>query len=128
MNLLASRLVADGNGLAVVPKGGVPLKLPPHLASAHAAHAGKDVTLGLRPEHLTNAWTDADRGALAPVVLKVEIAEPLGADTLIFSRIGDQEIICRTTPEAAAATGKTMTLQANMNHMHLFDAESGVAL
>jgi multiple sugar transport system ATP-binding protein len=128
MNFLKSRLVANGDGLAVVPDGAAPLKVPNHLAGPYSQHAGSDVVLGLRPEHITNAWTDQDRGALVPIALKVEIAEPLGADTLIFSRIGDQEVICRTTPEAGAATGKIMPLQANMNYMHLFDGKSGMAL
>jgi hypothetical protein len=37
-------------------------------------------------------------------------------------------VVCRTTPEASAAPGATIKLQANMNHMHLFDPESGAAL
>jgi multiple sugar transport system ATP-binding protein len=128
MNFLKARLAANGDGLAVVPEGGTPLKLPKPLAEAYGKHADKDLVLGLRPEHITNAWTEQDRGALVPISLKVEIAEPLGADTLIFSKIGSQEIICRVTPEAGAMTGAKMMLQANMNHMHLFDRESGMAL
>jgi multiple sugar transport system ATP-binding protein len=129
MNFLKARLEgASGDGLSVVPDGGMGLKLPRHLAERYGKHAGANVVLGLRPEHLTNAWTEHDREALAPLPLKVEIAEPLGADTLIFSRIGDREIVCRVTPEATALTGAKITLQANMNHMHLFDPESGMAL
>jgi multiple sugar transport system ATP-binding protein len=128
MNFLKARLEANGDGLAVVPDGGTALKLPRHLAERYGKHAGGNVVLGLRPEHLTNAWTDQDRDALAPLKLKVEIAEPLGADTLIFSRIGDREIVCRVTPEATSMTGANIALQANMNHMHLFDPESGMAL
>jgi multiple sugar transport system ATP-binding protein len=128
MNFLKARLVVDNGGVAVVPHGGPPLKVPDRLAAIYQKHAGKDVVFGIRPEHLTNAWTEQDRGVLAPLALKVEIAEPLGADTLIFSKVGDQEVICRTTPEAGAATGATMTLQANMNHMHVFDRDSGLAL
>jgi multiple sugar transport system ATP-binding protein len=129
MNFLPARLEAiDGTGLSVLPEGGTALKLPRHLAERHGKRAGSNVILGLRPEHLTNAWTDQDRDALAPFPLKVEIAEPLGADTLIFSRIGDREIVCRVTPEARSTTGASITLQANMNHMHLFDPDSGIAL
>lgn len=129
MNFLNARLEAiDGAGLSVTPEGGTALKLPPHLAERYAKHAGTSVVLGLRPEHLTNAWTEQDRSALVPFPLKVEIAEPLGSDTLIFSRIGEREVVCRVTPEAAAATGARITLQANMNHMHLFERESGAAL
>jgi multiple sugar transport system ATP-binding protein len=104
------------------------LKLPSHLAERYGKHAGAKVVLGLRPEHLTNAWTDQDRGALAPVPLRIELAEPLGADTLVFSKIGEREIVCRVTPEAGSMTGANITLQANMNHMHLFQPESGMAL
>ncbi len=128
MNFLKARIVANGTETSVVPDGGHPLKLPPHLAARHAAKNGKDVVFGLRPEHITNVWTEQDRAALVPVSLKVEIAEPLGADTLIFSKIGNQEIICRATPEIGAATGATMTIHANMNHAHLFDNTSGIAL
>ncbi|HEX2757393.1 MAG TPA: sn-glycerol-3-phosphate ABC transporter ATP-binding protein UgpC [Thermoanaerobaculia bacterium] len=128
MNFLKARIATNGDGLAVVPEGGTPLKLPKPLAEAYGKYVDKDLVLGLRPEHITNAWTEQDRGALVPISLKVEIAEPLGADTLIFSKIGSQEIICRVTPEAGAMTGAKMMLQANMNHMHLFDRESGMAL
>ena len=128
MNFLKARLVGDGAELSVVPNGGVALKVPPRLMAACGAQVGKDVIFGIRPEHLTNALTEEDRGAQVPITLKVEIAEPLGADTLIFSRIGDQEVICRTTPEATTAPGVSMALKVNMNHMHLFDPDSGRAL
>ena len=128
MNFLKARLETNGAGLSVVPDGGTALKLPSRLTDRYGKHAGANVVLGLRPEHLTNAWTDQDRDALAPLPLKVELAEPLGADTLIFSRIGEREIVCRVTPEASSTTGAKITLQANMNHMHLFDPESGMAL
>ena len=128
MNFLPARLTADDGGLAVVPEGGPPLKVPRERAEAYASHAGRNVVLGLRPEHITNAWTEGDRSALVPLTLTVEIAEPLGADTLIFSRIGGKEIVCRTTPQAGAAVGATMRLSADMNHMHLFDPDTTLAL
>jgi multiple sugar transport system ATP-binding protein len=129
MNFLDARLEAiAGTGLSVVPDGGPALKLPRQLADRYGKLGGSRVVLGLRPEHLTNAWTDQDRGGLAEVPLKVEIAEPLGADTLIFSRIGEREVVCRMRPDARATTGAEIMLQANMNHTHLFEPESGIAL
>ncbi|MGH6923035.1 MAG: hypothetical protein ACRED5_04625 [Propylenella sp.] len=47
---------------------------------------------------------------------------------MIFSRIGEREIVCRVTPEARSTTGSQIVLQANMNPMHLFDPESGMSL
>ncbi len=128
MNFLEASLEANGAGLSVVPNGGTPLKVPPHLAERYGRHVGANVVLGLRPEHLTNAWTQEDREALAPLPVNIEIAEPLGADTLIFSKIGEREIVCRVTPEAGSTSGSDIVLHANMNHMHLFEPESGISL
>jgi multiple sugar transport system ATP-binding protein len=128
MNFLDARLVPDGDGYSVVPDGGPPMRVPASLTAVAAAYIGQPLTLGIRPEHITNAWTDETRAALAPISVKVELAEPLGADTLIFSKIGDREIICRVTPQAGATIGQTLSLQANTNHFHLFDAVSGKSL
>jgi multiple sugar transport system ATP-binding protein len=128
MNFLPARLAADNGALLVLLEGGQRLPVPPRFAGDYGPHIGKELVLGLRPEHVTNAWSQGDRSALAALRLKIEIAEPLGADTLIFSRIGEKEIVCRTTPEAGAAAGETVVLQANLNHMHLFERETEMAL
>ena len=128
MNFLDSRVEANGDGVAVRPDGSEPLKLPSALGDRYRQHVGRDVVLGLRPEHITNAWTEEDRAALVPLSFNVELAEPLGADTLIFSKVAHQEIVCRATPEAGAMTGAQITLSANMNQIHLFDRDSGAVL
>jgi multiple sugar transport system ATP-binding protein len=128
MNFLRARLDADGGGLFVLPEGGLPLPVPARFADDYGPHVGKELILGIRPEHVTNAWSGTDRSAFVPLELTVEIAEPLGADTLIVSRIGEKEIVCRTAPEVGAGVGATIAVHANMNHMHLFDRESGAAL
>ena len=92
--------------------------------------AGKPVVLGLRPEDLTNTWTDESRdgSGVVPLDVVVEIAEPLGSDTLVFSRIGASEIIGRLSATAAPAIGAPIRLNAHLNHMHLFDPDTGSAL
>jgi multiple sugar transport system ATP-binding protein len=126
--LYAARVSNDGGTLSVVPEGGPPLAVAPRLLGTYGSLAGREVVFGIRPEHLTNTLTEHDMEAMVPVSLNVEIAEPLGADTLVFGRIGNQEVVCRTTPHANATPGATMPLRANMNHMHLFDPETGRAL
>jgi multiple sugar transport system ATP-binding protein len=128
MNFLRARVSNDGGTLSVVPEGGPPLAVAPRLLGTYGSLAGREVVFGIRPEHLTNTLTEHDMEAMVPVSLNVEIAEPLGADTLVFGRIGNQEVVCRTTPHANATPGATMPLRAIMNHMHLFDPETGRAL
>ena len=63
-----------------------------------------------------------------PLDVVVEIAEPLGSDTLIFSRLGASEIVGRLSATAAPAIGAPVRLNAHLNRMHLFDADTGSAL
>ena len=104
--------------------------MPPALADRYRPHAGRPVVLGIRPEDLTNTWTDErhEGAGAVPLDLAVEITEPLGADTLVFSRIGEAEVIGRVTASVSPAVGSTMRLHAHMLHMHLFDPETGAAL
>jgi multiple sugar transport system ATP-binding protein len=129
MNFLSARLVAEDGALHVVPAGGPPLRVPDDRVARYAPYAGREVSFGLRPEDLTNTWTDERReGAVAPVEILVDITEPLGAEKLIFGRLGESEVIARVTAVASPAPGAAMRLHAHMDHMHLFDPESGAAL
>ncbi len=61
MNFLDARLDRDAEGLVVVPNGGPALRVPASKTDRYAPHAGKPVVFGLRPEDLTNTWTDERR-------------------------------------------------------------------
>ena len=130
MNFLKARLVTEDGDLYVVPAGGPRLRVPDARTKRYAPHVGRDVTFGLRPEDLTNTWTDERRedGGVTPVDLIVDITEPLGSEKLIFGRIGEGEVIGRVTSSTSPATGSTMRVNAHLNHMHLFDPETGAAL
>jgi multiple sugar transport system ATP-binding protein len=130
MNFLPAHLVAEDGALLVVPAGGPPLKIPASHAARYAPHAGRAVTLGLRPEDLTNTWTDErrDGDGVEPVDLLVDITEPLGSEKLIFGRLGDTDVIGRVTAVASPAPGSTLRLNAHLRHMHLFDPETGAVL
>ena len=127
MNFLGATVVAENGELAVVPNGGRRLPVPTSLVARFAPHEGRSVVFGIRPENVTNTWTEHSRDGMVPLDVTVDLTEPLGADTLIYSRIGETEIVCRITG-ARPVIGATINLFADMNQMHLFDDESGVAL
>ena len=104
--------------------------MPASRVARYAPHAGRPVVFGLRPEDLTNTWTDERREGADVVADRpaVEITEPLGSDKLIFGRIGDTEVIARITAAATPPAGSTMRLNAHLNHMHLFDPQTGTTL
>ena len=60
--------------------------------------SGTSILLGLRPEHMTDAGrTRSDAARLA---VPVDLAEPTGADTLVFTTLGGVRCVCRLHPSA----------------------------
>jgi sn-glycerol 3-phosphate transport system ATP-binding protein len=107
MNLLTGR--ADGSRFEVA---GQTLTLPV------AAPRGGEMILGVRPEHV-----ELSRAGAGAWSLKVEALEMLGAERLVYGRLGDGLFTARidatlTPPKV----GDTVTLQLTPEHMHWFDA------
>jgi multiple sugar transport system ATP-binding protein len=85
------------------------------------------VLFGVRPEHLTNVFTaeKRDGAGLVPLDIPVEIVEPLGADTLVFSRLGKTEIVSRVATTADLRPGEQIRVHVDTDSVHLFDPETG---
>jgi sn-glycerol 3-phosphate transport system ATP-binding protein len=102
---------------SVVLADGTRLPLPA------GAAPGRAVTLGVRPEHLT------PDDAAGPFAVKVELAELLGADTIVHGRLGDGTLLLARLPGSAhASLGDTLRLAADPASLHLFDRETGKRL
>jgi sn-glycerol 3-phosphate transport system ATP-binding protein len=77
---------------------------------------GQAVTIGIRPEHLVP--NDADG-----LTLSVELAEPLGSETVLHGRLPDGTQLSARVPGALAA--ESITLVPDPAALHVFDAGSG---
>ena len=95
-----------------------------------AKHAGRDVTFGLRPEHITTGRC-GEPGAFT-VDGRVMLVEPLGSDTLALIKIGTGadagEMTGRFAPDAALRAGTALPVALALDHFHLFDPKTGVAI
>ena len=118
MNFLAARVAADARSVDVVGAGAAPITLP--LGCATTAAAGTPVALGIRPEHLHPASD-------GPLAFDVELAEPLGADTLLHGRFGAARelITVRQSGHVMAKPGEKRNFKAEPGHLHLFDSNTG---
>ncbi|MFO1087161.1 MAG: sn-glycerol-3-phosphate import ATP-binding protein UgpC [Reyranellaceae bacterium] len=118
MNFLAAKVSADRRSVDVVGTGAAAITLP--LGRTTTAAAGTPVALGIRPEHLH----PADDGALA---FDVELAEPLGADTLLHGRFGEARelVTVRQSGHVLAKPGEKRRFKAEPGHLHLFDSNTG---
>ncbi len=113
MNLLPGRLDAG----RIVLDGGAAL---PILAPKGAPAS---VLVGLRPEALAPVPE-----ALALLTGTVVVAEPLGAETLLYVDVGGTEVIATGPGRNAPKPGETIGLSAQAEEIHLFDPASGAAI
>jgi multiple sugar transport system ATP-binding protein len=123
MNFLRGRITADGFALEHAGASTL-LPLPPALAAL--AGTGREIILGVRPEHITDADSartniGADGYQGAAVACTVEMIEPTGPDTLVFTRLNGTRVTCRAHPRARATPGQPMTLVFDLSKAVLFD-------
>ena len=124
INLLQGRLVANGPGLAFEASDGTSLALPAGLAAAAHAHAGRQVTLGVRPQHIGEASGVA---GLNEVTLRtlIELVQPTGSRTYVTARLADAAVVAEADAHAALKPGAAIELAFDMGHAILIDPESG---
>jgi multiple sugar transport system ATP-binding protein len=109
MNLLKGTVADDGT----VEINGSRLAV----AGNHAAAEGEAVLFGIRPEHLE----------LSPegVPARIAVVEPTGSETLVFLRFGESEIVALFRERHDFKPGDTVHLRPRVDHVHLFNAETG---
>jgi multiple sugar transport system ATP-binding protein len=119
INLMKGRVEADAGGNALAFVSGQ--RRLPLLAYPFQSHPtpGQEVVLGVRPEHLepgtAGTWPD----------FKVDIVEPMGADTVIWCSDGGEPIQVRTSGTRKVAPGERLALSLDPAQVSLFAAGSG---
>ena len=118
MNFLAGKVVEGSRAIELAGTGSVRVTLPIGLATTAAA--GTPVAVGIRPEHLHPA-------ADGPLEFEIELAEPLGADTLLHGRFGEARelVTVRQGGHVLAKPGEKRRFKADPGHLHLFDSQTG---
>ncbi|MGZ3183314.1 MAG: ABC transporter ATP-binding protein [Telluria sp.] len=113
MNFLRGRMKAEGFPLE---HEGRTTMLP---VPGAAALAGREVVLGMRPEHIT----DAASGNVGAAVIEaaIELVEPTGPDTLAVTTLNGTRVTCRTHPRAGAHAGARLPLAFDSARAILFD-------
>jgi multiple sugar transport system ATP-binding protein len=127
MNMVEARLEAEA-GAVTVTVDGTSLRLanPP---DALAAHAGRTVMFGVRPEDITDpASADGSADALQDFPCTIDVVEPTGSDTFVMTSLGGREITARVRASKHVAPGEAVTLKVNMAKAHFFDPETGTRI
>lgn len=94
-----------------------------------AEWVGKEVILGLRPEHFSEE--DVRLGEQAEGTLlraPILVVEPTGADILLQLPLGEHEVTARVGPKCPVAVGEELAFRIDMGRAVLFDPKSEMRL
>jgi multiple sugar transport system ATP-binding protein len=127
MNLIPARLEQNGEGLMLRLSDALSFPVPQSRVARYRPSAGKDLTFGLRPEHVTEPRGEA-RDPRCEFTVTLDVVEPMGMETMVFFTVNGNEICARVEPSAAGGPGQPMRLYANLNHMHLIDPATDLVL
>jgi multiple sugar transport system ATP-binding protein len=126
MNFLNGKLTVKGDVLVVHVDG---MQIPMH-GYEHSGSKfvdGMDVVLGVRPEHifLGDSATSNASGLRFQTTGKIEMIEPMGADTMVWSKLGKQSFTARVAADDPHRLGDNANFTIDVQKASLFDATSG---
>ncbi len=124
MNFLPCRLEGADGGLTMRLADNTALPVPPSRTERYGKANGRRLTLGIRPEHLTEL-RDQGKPNVARMDPVMDVIEPMGMETLVHFWIGEVPVCGRVDPSAPAFAEKPLPLSVDLNHMHLIDDETG---
>ncbi|HVC23870.1 MAG TPA: sn-glycerol-3-phosphate ABC transporter ATP-binding protein UgpC [Candidatus Dormibacteraeota bacterium] len=157
MNIYQGEVEADGGHLTV-RLGDHRIVVPPSQEEARpglAGYQGREVAVGIRPEHLAVGHELPDNPSVIPA--EIDLLESLGAEVIVHLRIKANHIrpegavaegedqtlplvigagasdknapgVARVDPRVQLKVGETVTLVPDTDHLQFFDLETGAAI
>jgi len=123
-----AKVISEGDSPRIVLENVGQVNVPPLYKERVQEAAGKNLTFGIRPEHLediTVVSPDAQTGS--GIEATVDVVEHLGNELLVYMVIGGKQVVARLNPRSEAHTGGRIRLHVDTDHIHLFNTDTGEA-
>ena len=124
MNLLKGKVQKLDGGLSFVEdaqQNAMTVPLRGKLESLAAPYEGKPIIFGIRPEHLRDQVSVPTH---VPVSSVIDISVPMGSESIVYLKAGTGNLIARVPGEHHYHPGEQLTVQLNMEKVHLFDTQT----
>jgi multiple sugar transport system ATP-binding protein len=125
MNFAGVR-VRDANGGLKADNAGFDIDIPAEIGQRLRPYAGRDVTIGIRPEDLQVANGSHPPGLCFDAL--VEVVERLGPEILLDLQVGEQTMVAAVEPTVRAKRGDKIRFALRPERLHFFDTASEAAI
>ncbi|MBY6024285.1 sugar ABC transporter ATP-binding protein [Priestia aryabhattai] len=121
MNFLKGNLsdgkITVGDSVLAVPEGKMKVL-------RDQGYVNKEVILGIRPEDFHDEPVFIEASAGTKVTVNVDVSELMGAETMVYAKIGGQDFVARVDARSEVKAQQKLTLALDLNKSHFFDAET----
>jgi multiple sugar transport system ATP-binding protein len=124
MNLLKGKIQKRESGLVFTEAGeqnAISIPIKGALEPLASKYLDKPIVVGIRPEHITEESTNGSR---VPVASAVDIAEPMGSESLVYMKAGGGSFIAKIHGEKLFHQGEPVTVYVDTDKILLFDPET----
>jgi multiple sugar transport system ATP-binding protein len=120
MNFLEVTVKKEGESYWL-DEGKFKIKLPPVYGEKAAPFENRQVTLGVRPEDIYDKLYYSGNKDDNIVKVTVEVVEPLGSETLLYTSTRKHQITCKVDSKNKAEVNQDIEMVFDMAKIHLFD-------
>ena len=116
MNLLPGRV---SNNLLEFSNG---LTLPIPYDFREVVNAGQEIILGFRADHIMpEGYGFKIDGASVSIKMSVDVSEPLGAETILYTRLAGQDVLAKMLKPRMVEDGEILNFNLDLDQCNLFD-------
>jgi multiple sugar transport system ATP-binding protein len=99
------------------------LRIPDAIGEKVKEYDGKDIFLGIRPEHITSRMA-AEEATDNYFKTEVYVVENMGNEVYVYFTPGNNQYIARADPTLMLRSGDVHEMWFDTRHVHLFDGET----
>ncbi len=125
MNFMDGRIIEEGNSIFVEFMGNrISICKNKGNILKEKGYVGKEVIIGIRPEHIDLNSNENQEGIGA----KVEVTELLGSETYVHLKVEDKTIVARIEPSIMVRVDDNVKVSFDLEKIHVFDKDTEKAI
>ena len=99
-----------------------------HKLLKEKGYSSKEVIMGIRPEDISASILAEEAYPDSQIDAEVTVSELLGAETMLYLKAGDAELVSRVEARDFRQPGEKITVTLNLNKAHFFDKDTEVRI
>ena len=126
MNMIKASIVKQKNELSMKTNDGIIVPVPKD--KQNSVSEGQNISFGFRAEDIVPLKFGQKPSSAWEMQSSVNLAEPLGTETLIFTNFGEIEIVSRMFTPEQVKSNDVLDFALNLDRTYLFDENSVLAI